>query len=155
MKRFLFILLAVALCFGVGMTAAWFQSASIDIWYPTLVKPALTPPDIVFPIAWTVIYLCMAVSVAWVWSKKEAQGKVTITLLFVLQLLLNFFWSIAFFYLRSPWMGFVDIVVLDAVVLWYMARAGRESALSAWLFVPYLAWLGFATYLNGYIMVYN
>lgn len=155
MKRFLCIILAVILCFGVGMTAVYFQAGSIDVWYPTLVKPAITPPNIVFPIVWTVIYFCMALSIAWVWSTKEASGKIEITLLFALQLMLNFLWSISFFYLCAPWLGFINIVLLDAVVLWYVGRVSGESAVAAWLFAPYLMWLGFATYLNGYIMVYN
>lgn len=155
MRRFLFILLAVALCFGTGFTAVYFQSSSIDTWYPALIKPGITPPNIVFPIAWTVIYLCMAVSVAWIWSRKEATGKLEVTMLFILQLILNFFWSITFFYLRSPWLGFINVVILDAVVYWYIMSARKVSWLSALLFVPYLAWLAFATYLNGYIMVYN
>ena len=60
MRKFLYILIPVIICFLVGFTASHFQSESIQTWYPTLNKPAITPPNIAFPIAWNIIYLCMA-----------------------------------------------------------------------------------------------
>ena len=71
------------------------------------------------------------------------------------QLLFNFTWSIFFFYLRSPLLGFANILVLDVLVVYYMIESYPVKKSSAYLFVPYLLWLILATYLNGYILMYN
>lgn len=156
MKKILFVILAVAICFGVGLTARFFQAESIHVWYPMLVKPDITPPDIVFPIAWGIIYLCMGLSVGLIWSEKMPKGKIALTFVFFLQLVLNFSWSINFFYLRSPLLGFANLVALDlAVVLYVLCAWFLNKRFSAWLFAPCLVWLALATYLNGYIMLYN
>ena len=60
-----------------------------------------------------------------------------------------------FFYLRSPLSGFINILLLDIVVLFYILTVHRINRLSAWLFIPYILWLAFATYLNAYILIYN
>lgn len=64
-------------------------------------------------------------------------------------------WSLLFFYMRNPTLGFVDIILLDIFVVIYFAGAYVVNRISAWLFVPYIIWLAFATYLNGYIMMHN
>lgn len=154
MSRIFNIIIAIALCFGVGFTAHWFQSESIDSWYPMLVKSSLTPPDAAFPIAWAIIYLCMGLSIGLVWGKSWAR-KLKLTTLFVVQLMLNFLWSISFFYLQSPLLGLVNIILLDIVVLWYTVSAFYVRRISAWLFLPYILWLVLATYLNAYIIIHN
>ena len=67
MKKIIPILIAILICFGVGCTASYFQSEAILNWYPTLDKPSLTPPDMAFPIAWSLIYLCMGISIGLIW----------------------------------------------------------------------------------------
>ncbi len=155
MKKILSVIVAVALCIGVGMTARYFQAESISVWYPTLVKSGLTPPDVVFPIAWGIIYICMGISVGLVWGKDTVANRKTLLWIFAVQLVLNFLWSVSFFFLRSPLLGFIDILFLDIVVIWYTVSVKKENFLSACLFIPYIVWIAFATYLNGYIMLYN
>ena len=75
--------------------------------------------------------------------------------LFGFQLLFNFTWCIFFFYFRSPLLGFANILVLDVLVIYYMIESYPVRKSSAYLFVPYLLWLILATYLNGYILMYN
>lgn len=154
MKRIIATTVAILVCLAVGLSASLFQSGSIATWYPTLTKSELTPPDLVFPIAWGVIYVLMGVSIGITWNKPSWQRN-PLARLFVLQLLLNFLWSINFFYLRSPFAGLVNIVMLDLAVIWYVCKAYRVKKLSALLFVPYLIWLAFATYLNLYILINN
>ena len=67
----------------------------------------------------------------------------------------DFLWSVFFFYLRSPLAGFVDILLLDALVIVYICRVRHRTPSAAWLFAPYVLWILFATYLNGYILVKN
>ena len=154
MKRFLWILIAVAVCFGVGYTAHLFQAESLMTWYPYLDKPSVMPPNSAFPIAWGIIYVCMGVSVGLLqplngWRKGE------LLVLFAVQLVLNFLWSLSFFYMQSPLLGLINIIALAWVVGAYIIKSYRVSVASSWLFVPYALWLAFATYLNAYIFVMN
>ncbi len=154
MKKKLWIAVAIAVCFGVGYTARLFQEESLVTWYPLLDKPSVIPPNSVFPIAWGVIYVCMGVSVGLLqplvgWRKGE------LLVLFVMQLVLNFLWSFTFFYMQNPLLGLINIVALAWVVVVYMIKSYRVSKVSSWLFVPYVLWLAFATYLNAYIYIAN
>lgn len=154
MRKFLYILLPVIICFLVGFTASYFQSESIQTWYPTLNKPAITPPNIAFPIAWSIIYLCMGISIGLILNSKE-QNKKFLTSLFAVQLFLNFTWSISFFHLQNPFLGFINIILLDLAVLYYALKCYPTQKVSGILFIPYILWLSLATYLNAYILIYN
>lgn len=126
------ILIAILICFGVGCTASYFQSEAILNWYPTLDKPSLTPPDMAFPIAWSLIYLCMGISIGLIWHMWTIRRQMIIRL-FGFQLLFNFTWSIFFFYLRSPLLGFANILVLDVLVVYYMIESYPVKKSSAYL----------------------
>ena len=71
------------------------------------------------------------------------------------QQLFNFTWSILFFTLRNPLAGFINILLLDILVLWYIIRAWKVDRTASVLFWPYMAWISFASYLNGYILFVN
>ncbi len=148
------IIAPVLLCFAVGFTAAYFQSDAIENWYPALNKPPLTPPNIAFPIAWNILYVLMGVSIGLILIKDDPQKSFFVKL-FAVQLLFNFLWSILFFYLQNPLLGLIDILLLDAVVLFYIIKSYNSFRASSILFMPYLLWISFATYLNLYILMYN
>ena len=154
MRKFLYIILPIIICFLVGFTASYFQSESIQTWYPTLSKPEITPPNIAFPIAWSIIYLCMGISIGLILNSKEHKKKF-LTSLFAVQLFLNFTWSISFFYLQNPLLGFINIILLDLAVLYYALKCYPTQKVSGILFIPYILWLSLATYLNAYILIYN
>jgi tryptophan-rich sensory protein len=124
MKKIAAYLIPVLACFAVGISASFFQASSIAEWYPTLTKPTLTPPNIVFPIAWSVLYLCMGLSLGRLIVRRQHKG---IIRLWVLQLIANFLWSILFFTLRNPLAGFIDIVLLNILVGLYIFAAGAAG----------------------------
>jgi translocator protein len=122
---------------------------SVETWYPTLARPAFTPPDWVFGPVWTVLYAMMALAAWLVWRRIGWQGSAL--LLFFVQLALNLLWSILFFGLQLVGLALVDIVVLVIVIAlttiafwWVDRRAGL-------LFVPYGIWVAYAGILNGAI----
>lgn len=154
MRKILNIIIPVVVCFLVGLIASRFQTESIENWYPYLNKPSLTPPNIAFPIAWSILYLLMGISIGLVLNSNVA-GKKEIISLFVIQLVLNFSWSISFFYLQNPLFGLVNIVILDVFVILYIVKTYRVLKSSSYLFMLYLLWILFATYLNAYIFFYN
>lgn len=154
MKKVVIIVIAALICVAVGWVSSLFQTEALSYWYPTLDKPALTPPDIVFPIAWTTLYILMGISIGLIIANNTL-GKNFIVGLFAVQLLFNFLWSIGFFYLQNPLLGLMVIIILDILVAYYILRTYPVNKVSSLLFVPYLAWILFATYLNAYIFAYN
>ncbi len=154
MKKVTSIIVPVVICFLVGFTASYFQKDAIETWYPYLNKPSLTPPNIVFPIAWSIIYLCMGISIGLILISNSLKRQNLITI-FGIQLFLNFGWSILFFYFRNPLWGMIDILLLDVVVTMYAFVSYPVKKVSSILFWPYIIWIYFATYLNGYILLNN
>lgn len=153
-KKAVAIIISVLVCFLVGLTASYFQEDAIKNWYPFLNKPEMTPPNFVFPIAWSILYLCMGISIGLVVlsDKKEKYSLIT---LFIVQLFLNFAWSILFFYFQNPLLGLIDILLLDMIVTIYVLKSYPLHRVSSLLFLPYVLWIYFATYLNGYILLNN
>lgn len=154
MRRTIAIPLWIFICFAVGFVASYLQSDALTYWYPILNKASISPPAIVFPIVWSVLYFLMGISAGLVTSSPN-DGRKMVLAIFVVQLLFNFLWSISFFTLHNPALGLVNIVVLDVVVLYYMVRSYSVSKSASLLFIPYIVWLMIATYLNGYIYMHN
>ena len=152
MKKTIIYLFPILLCMLVGFSASIFQSSAISEWYPLLNKSVLTPPNLAFPIVWGVLYICIGLSLGRLTARGQGKGLIS---LWVAQLIVNFLWSIFFFYFRNPLIGFIDIIVLDLLVIAYIFWAARRDRAAAWLFVPYLLWILLATYLNGYILINN
>lgn len=154
MKKIVTILICILSCFLVGFIASQFQTESIETWYPTLNKPPLTPPNYVFPLAWGILYVCMGLSIGLIIGVNSPKEK-GIFKLFVLQLALNFLWSISFFYLQNPLLGLINILLLLAVLIIYTIKTYNVVRISSLLFIPYILWVSFATYLNLYILIHN
>lgn len=151
MKRWINYLWPVLLCLAVGFSGSLFQKEAMVEWYPYLVKSSLTPPAIVFPIVWTVLYVLIGISLGRLWGK----GYKTEVRSWFVQLLLNFSWSIIFFYFHETLGGFIVILLLDVVVLDYIIQTRKKDCWAMWCFVPYLVWLVLATYLNAFIYLNN
>ena len=154
MKRFLPILSFVVISFAVGYLSSMIQEPSMQEWYPSLVKSPLNPPGIVFAIVWPVLYLLMGISAGIIWNMRSIYTWLTIFLFFV-QLGLNLLWSVTFFGMQAPVVALVVLTLLFVAVLMYMAIAYMQRHLVAYLNIPYLLWLLFALYLNGYVVLYN
>lgn len=146
--------LPILLCLALGALAGWLQRPALAEWYPALLKPAGTPPNWFFPVAWGIIYIAMGVSAGRILtaSGENRHGAMT---LWGIQLGVNFLWSMLFFVARSPLLGMIDIAVLDALAMLYVARSYAIRRDAAWLFAPYLAWVLYATYLNAWILAAN
>lgn len=151
MKQLTQYLWPVFLCLLVGLSASFFQQDAIAEWYPYLNKPQLTPPNNVFPIVWSILYILIGISLGRIWGKGF---KVPIREWWA-QLSLNFCWSIAFFFLREPLWGMGVILILDVVVLDYIFITFKKDKIAFLCFIPYILWLLWATYLNAYIYIFN
>lgn len=142
------LLFFIVLCFA----AAWLGSAltadSVRTWYTGLRKPWLTPPGWVFGPVWSILYLLMAISAWLVWREAGMSGARPAFALFFLQLALNVLWSGIFFGLHRPGVALAEIVVLEIAIIATAIQFSRFSRPAFWLMVPYIVWVGFATFLN-------
>jgi tryptophan-rich sensory protein len=137
----------IILCLAVGGLAGAVTSSAVAEWYPTLQKPSFNPPNWVFAPVWTLLYVMMAVAAWRVWLKgATATGALG---WFYVQLALNFLWSFLFFGAHA-----IGVALIELVLLWItIAIAGLKfwqlDKTAGLLFVPYLTWVSFATYLNA------
>jgi len=120
--------------------------------YGELVKPPLAPPKILFPIAWSIIYLLMGIS--YYLYRKEFNDEKTIRLYYA-QLIINLSWSIVFFVFKLRLLSIAWILVLDVLVIILIKRFFETKRISAYLNIPYLTWILFATYLTIGIYILN
>lgn len=141
--------------FAAGAIGSLATIPNIPTWYGTLVKPPLNPPNWIFGPVWSVLYLLMGIALALIILKANKQSKQNAYFWFGLQLTLNTIWSLVFFGLHSPWLGVVVIIALIISILMTIRKFYRIKKSSAWLLVPYLAWVCFATYLTVGVAVLN
>lgn len=118
--------------------------------YEILIKPPLAPPKIVFPIAWSIIYLLMGIS--YYFYKRRTNDK---NLIYYIQLIVNLLWSIIFFILKWRFISILWIVLLDILVILTMKKFKEYNKVPVYLFIPYLLWILFATYLTIGIFILN
>lgn len=140
----------------VGALGSLATRPAIGTWYAGLNKPVFTPPGWLFGPAWTVLYILMGLAAYLVWSRGLAAPGVKVALIvFLVQLLLNLAWSFIFFAARSPFWGFVEILVLWVAIAVTIVLFFRVRPLAGWLLLPYIGWVSFAAVLNAAIMVLN
>ncbi len=138
---------------GVGSLAT---IPNIPSWYAGLDKPPLLPPNEVFGPVWSVLYVVMGISLFLVWNRPKGKASATSAyVVFGLQLVLNAVWSLVFFGLHLPWLGFAIILGLIAVIVWTMVEFKKYSSVAMWLLAPYIAWVCFATYLTIGVAILN
>lgn len=125
-------------------------------WYAGLTKPALTPPDWVFPVTWTALYAMIAVAgwLLWRSRKRTATGHFAVAV-WCLQLGLNAAWSWLFFGLHLTGIALAELAVLWTAILATVLLSRRQAPVAGWLLAPYLIWVAFAGWLNLGIWLLN
>lgn len=156
MKNSLKLLLSIAVCELSGIIGATFTISAIPNWYANLNKPFFSPPNWLFGPVWTILYLLMGVSFYLIWTQSPKRKGVLLAIkTFIFQLFLNFIWTPVFFGLRSPELGLIVIVAMWFAILAAIAKFHHLSKTAAYLLIPYLLWVSFATLLNGSIALLN
>lgn len=156
MKPIYKLIIAVLIPLSVGSLAGYFTASSVNGWYTTLVKPSFNPPNWLFAPVWTSLYIMMGIALFLVWNSGAAEDvKRTAVTLFIVQLVLNFLWSFVFFYAQQPGWALVNIILMWIFIFLTILWFGKISSLSAWLLVPYICWVSFASVLNYAIWKLN
>ncbi len=150
MKAGLTLIAFVALVLGGGLAIGY--ATAPGPWYAGLAKPAFTPPGWVFPIAWSAIYVLIAVTGWRLWRRDRAGWPMR---LWGAQLALNFLWSPVFFAAHRMGLALAVIVLLLAVIVAFIETCWSRDRTSALLFTPYALWVAFATVLNAGFLALN
>ncbi len=139
-----------------GAVAGIFTSSGVKGWYAVANKPSFNPPDWIFAPMWTTLYILMGIALYLVWKKPPATpGKKNALTWFAIQMVLNFCWSFIFFYARQPGWALVEIIAMWVAILLTIIFFRKISKTAAWLLVPYILWVSFASVLNFYIWHLN
>ncbi len=146
--------ISIAIALGVDGLSAFLTRNNMDI-YERILRPALAPDAIVFPIVWTILYILMGISSARIWLQRGSQPELVLDALFAyaIQLVLNFFWSLLFFNMQNFLFSFIWLILLWVAIIVMIIRFYRVEPLAAYLQIPYLVWVTFAGYLN--FMIYR
>lgn len=132
----------------LGFLAGRLGDGSESVWFQSLEKPSIYPPPIWFGIVWTALYAMLGFVLALLCSAWGARGRSAAIVLFVIQFIVNLAWTPVFFGAHQITGGLILLAVLDVLVILTILKVRRVRKLAAWLMVPYLAWILFATLLN-------
>jgi tryptophan-rich sensory protein len=154
MKNLFKLIISLVISLSAGFIGSFFTVPNIKSWYVLLNKPVYTPPDKVVAPVWTFSFILMGIALFLIWTSRKKEKKFFV-FLFITQLIFNTLWSVLFFGLHNPVIGFIDIVILWFAVLICIISFRKISVPASWLFVPYFLWVSFASYLNFMIIKLN
>jgi len=146
------LIISIFLPFIISGIGSIFTSNSISIWYAELIKPSFNPPNWIFGPVWTILYLMIGISFYLIWIKKF--DKITY-IIYGIQLLLNGLWTIIFFGFKSPFYALIEIILLWISILLTIIYFYKINKISAYLLIPYILWVSFASILNFSLFILN
>lgn len=147
------LIISIAIALGVGILSSIITSGSMDI-YATLNQPPLAPPMWLFPVVWGILFILMGISAYLIYMSPDP-AKETALKIYALQLIVNFFWPIAFFNFQLFLFAFIWLMLLWVLVIVMILAFMKINKKAAYLQIPYFLWLTFAAYLNLFIFLLN
>lgn len=155
MKKMLSIMSWILVFQLIGFFIGYSTQDSVSTWYQSLNKSSLTPPGVIFPIAWSILYTMIALSGWSLWQqRKHPKAKIALGF-YVAQMLLNWAWSPLFFNYHLIALSFYCLIAITLLTLITILLTKQHFKFSSLMLVPYFIWLLFASYLNGVIWVLN
>lgn len=148
------LIISIAVPLAVGGISSLIVNGDFKSYSTEVVKPPLSPPQWLFPVVWTLLYILMGISVYPVYEKDKTEAKQPLSV-YVIQLVLNFMWPIFFFMQRAYLFSFIWLILLWAFVLAMIISFYKISRASGIMQIPYLIWLSFAGYLNLSVYLLN
>ncbi len=161
-KRLGRLIASLFITLSAGYLGSLANFSSLATWYPTINKPSFNPPNWIFGPVWTILFIMMGVSFFLIWNqclkKKGRSDRIYLhssMIFFFVQLIANILWSFLFFFFQNPFLAFVEIIVLWVLIILTIYYFKKQSKVAAWLLVPYLLWVSFASVLNFAIWQLN
>lgn len=142
------IILSILVAEAVGALSGFLTREGMKLFTDAVAQPPLSPPPLLFPIVWTILYALMGYGSARIWLSTPSPDRSRALNLYAIQLVVNFFWSLIFFNAQAFGLAFFWLLLLWVLVLLMILAFDKVDPLSAKLQVPYLIWLTFAAYLN-------
>jgi len=146
---------SLALPLGLGAVAGIITSDAIPGWYETLNRPSFNPPNWLFGPVWTTLYLLMGISLFLIWKQKRSKARNLAILVFLFQQALNFGWSFIFFYFNRIGFALIEICLLWSSIVIMLVLFYKIKPIAAYINIPYLLWVTFATLLNASYYLLN
>ena len=150
-KNYLALMVWIVALIAIGSIIGSLTQAEIGTWYNTLKRSSLTPPNAVFPVAWTMLYALLGICGWLIWRTRAFSGLKFIKSVFVTQLILNWSWTPLFFHYHLIELALLVLCVMDCLVATLIWQAYPKIKSVSLLMMPYLLWILFATYLNFHI----
>lgn len=146
---------SLILAYSAALIGSLFTVGAISEWYSTLLKPALSPPNWLFAPVWTILYALMAIAAWLIWERRHHTFASKALFVYGAQLVFNALWSVVFFGLHNPALGLFVIALLWTSIATTAVQFYKINRLAGYLFIPYIAWVSFAAYLNFSIVLLN
>ncbi|CAN5523032.1 TspO/MBR family protein [soil metagenome] len=149
------LIICLAIPLIIGGISGYATMDGLTSWYQTLNKPSFNPPNYLFGPVWTTLYVFMGISLYLIWRAPLTDVRKLALIIFSVQLILNFFWSIIFFSYHSPGLALIEIAAMwiSICIMIYVFQKVNKTA--AYLQIPYLLWVSFASILNAAIWKLN
>ncbi len=157
-KKFQFFpfILSLLIPLSIGFIGSMFTRESVQTWYKTINKPDFNPPNEVFGPVWTSLFILMGIAAYLVWKKRKVvSGYSWAASVYFFQLFLNLMWSYLFFYKHQIGLALIEICIFLIVIIINAILFYRIEKIAGWLFVPYIMWVSFASYLTYSIFILN
>ena len=154
-KKWIPYIISAGIALALGTLSGFLSMNGMEIYSTAAVKPPLSPPNWLFPVAWTILYTLMGISAARIWQLPESAERSKGLNLYVSQLIVNFFWSLIFFNAQAYGFAAIWLILLWILVFKMILEFRKIDSLAAKLQIPYLIWLTFAAYLNVAVWILN
>ncbi|WP_245409625.1 TspO/MBR family protein [Allosphingosinicella vermicomposti] len=149
-------LVTIPLILGLGLLSGWLSNSGYgNAWFDSVAKPEAMPPGWTFGAVWTTLYILLGISLALILQQPNSSTRRTALILFGSQMVLNFLWSPVFFGMHQTRLGLAIILVMLVLTIATTFWFARLNKAAAWLLVPYMVWLSFASILNYEIIRLN
>lgn len=148
------IFICIAICLTLGLLSGFSTVDEIANWYRFIYKPSWNPPNWIFGPMWTTLYILMGIAVALIWQSSH-QPKKRAIILFIIQFIFNLAWSFIFFNLHAIGWALAEILMMLLFIMLTIVSFYKINKTAAFLLIPYLLWVSFATVLNGSIWYLN
>ncbi len=155
MRTVIKLTLCIIGCLLIGGVGGVSTAEGVNDWYVTLLKPSFNPPNYLFGPVWTILYLLMGISLFLILQTPKNEIKKKAIIYFGVQLFLNFCWSFLFFKFHLLGLAFVEIILIWISILLMIIVFQKINKIAAYIQIPYLLWVSFASLLNASIWFFN
>lgn len=152
-KKVIKLVIAIIIPLAIGGISALLTMNSMKE-FETLNQPPLSPPSIVFPIVWTILYILMGIA-SYMIYKEHTDESEKLLILYGIQLVFNFLWSPIFFNFKAYWFALFWLLIMCGIILVWIIKSEKVNKNIKWLLIPYLLWCLFALYLNLGVAILN